>query len=81
VIGAPSRPGTYRWGWFLFCALRKVLATKYFGDHGVGPALLCLATWAGAGLGLLGAAGLRGTRRRADPKPQLKAGIPAAVAP
>jgi hypothetical protein len=62
-------------------ALSVLRGVQYFGDHGVGPALLCLATWAVAGLGLLGAAGLRGTRRRADPKPRLEAGIPAAVAP
>jgi len=37
---------------------------QYFGDHGIGTGLLCLAIWAAAGLVLLGAAGLRAPRHR-----------------
>ena len=63
-------------------ALSALRGVQYFGDHGLGPALLCLAIWAVAGLGLLGAAGLRGTRHHAHAGPAPRpAGIPAAVAP
>ena len=45
-------------------ALSALRGVQYFGNHGTGPAVLCLAIWAAAGLALLAAAGLGWPRRR-----------------
>jgi hypothetical protein len=43
-------------------ALSALRGVQYFGNRGMGTALLCLAIWVAAGLGLLGAAALRRER-------------------
>jgi hypothetical protein len=50
-------------------ALSALRGVQYFGNHGISPALLCLAIWAAAGLALLAAGGrswrgASGTARR-----------------
>ena len=45
-------------------ALSALRGVQYFGDRGLGTGLLCLTTWAAAGLVLLGVAGLRASRHR-----------------
>jgi hypothetical protein len=46
-------------------ALSALRGVEYFGNQGITPGLLCLLTWALAGLGLLAAAGLSWPHRRA----------------
>ena len=45
-------------------ALSALRGVQYFGDRGIGAALLCLTVWAAAGLVLLGVAGLRASYHR-----------------
>jgi Protein of unknown function (DUF3533) len=50
-------------------ALSALRGVQYFGNHGAGAAVLCLAIWAAAGLVLLAAAGLGWPRPHAGPEP------------
>lgn len=49
-------------------ALSALRGVQYFDSHAIGPALLCLAIWAAAGLALLAAAGLGWPHHRAAPR-------------
>jgi hypothetical protein len=50
-------------------ALSALRGVQYFGNHGISPALLCLAIWAAAGIALLAAAALGWPGRSGPARP------------